>query len=845
MASIVEIVVSATDKTKGAVDSAGEGFEGLGKTATAGMAVAAAAVAGVGLAVAKFAEALTDAMDIEAANDKLAAQLGLTAQQSEAFGRAAGNLYANAYGESLDEVNEALRYVQQNLGDLVGESEGALEAATATVLDFSAAFGEDLGPTTKAVGQMIKTGLAVDAQQALDILTVGMQQGVNSSEDLLDTFEEYSTMFREIGISGEMALGLMSQALKAGARDSDTAADALKEFAIRSKDASTSSMEGFKLLGLNGEKMTKVFAKGGPEAAQGLDTVLDRLRAMKNPVDQNAAAVALFGTKAEDLGRALFSMDPTTAVASLGEVSGAAQRMGETLADNAATKLEAFKRGLQQNVSNFMTETVLPAVVTFAENLSNDLSPALEDVKKKGEEAFEWAKDKPEVLGAVAGVISVALVAAFVALGSAAWGAAAGVIAATWPILAIAAVIGGLVAALVYAYNNWDTFRNAVDTAVSWIRDNAAPIFEQLKSTIISFYETAIVPLINYIKENGEAFSNIGKILVIIAAIIVGLLVAALLAGAGAFMIAVGVIAVVVTAIVALVAVLYNLVQVAWDVFNNVRDFLGGVIEKIEEVIQFFWDLVQNVASAIATAAVWVWNLFTAVAGMVGAVIGKIIEVADWFRGLPGRILEALGDLGSTLWNSGVALVQGLWDGISSRVQWLKDKVSGALSTIRGLFPSSPAKEGPFSGQGYTDVSGRHLAEDFAKGILHGSDAIRVAAASAMQGARSEFSVADAASEALAHLRGGGMLEEDFSFAGMSSAFAGGKFWHRLADGFYAQNPGVDYGSPAGRAAFERYLTDAAGGGPTVTFAGDTDSVFATAFMKLQRTGQIQITAGV
>lgn len=34
---------------------------------------------------------------------------------------------------------------------------------------------------------------------------------------------------------------------------------------------------------------------------------------MKDPVKRNAAAVALFGTKAEDMGKALFALDPSKA----------------------------------------------------------------------------------------------------------------------------------------------------------------------------------------------------------------------------------------------------------------------------------------------------------------------------------------------------------------------------------------------------------------------------------------------------------------------------------------------------------------------------------------------------
>ena len=39
------------------------------------------------------------------------------------------------------------------------------------------------------------------------------------------------------------------------------------------------------------------------------------------------------------------------------------------------------------------------------------------------------------------------------------------------------------------------------------------------------------------------------------------------------------------------------------------------------------------------------------------------------------------------------------------------------MQKVRDFFPFSPAKVGPFSGSGYTSVSGEHLMRDFGKAI--------------------------------------------------------------------------------------------------------------------------------
>jgi phage-related minor tail protein len=221
---------------------------------------------------------------------------------------------------------------------------------TGNVMSLSQAFGQDLNGTVNAVGQMMRTGLAKNGQEALDILTVGFQQGNDKAGDLLDTFNEYGTQFRKVGLDGKTAMGLISQGLKAGARDADIVADSIKEFSIRAVDGSKTTAAGFAALGLSGKKMAEDVAAGGPRASAALQLTLDKLRQIKDPADRAQVAVALFGTQAEDMGQALYALDPATAAAAggMGNVDGAAQRLNDTLGDTAANKIESVKRKVEE-----------------------------------------------------------------------------------------------------------------------------------------------------------------------------------------------------------------------------------------------------------------------------------------------------------------------------------------------------------------------------------------------------------------------------------------------------------------------------------------------------------------
>lgn len=90
-----------------------------------------------------------------------------------------------------------------------------------------------------------------------------------------------------------------------------------------------------------------------------------------------------------------------------------------------------------------------------------------------------WASENPKIIMVVAGVIGGALVTAFVAWAIAAAQAAAATIAATWPIIAITAAVAALVAGIIWAYHNVDTFRNAVDAVARFVTGTVWPAIQK------------------------------------------------------------------------------------------------------------------------------------------------------------------------------------------------------------------------------------------------------------------------------------------------------------------------------------------------------------------------------
>lgn len=367
---------------------------------------------------------------------KFNAGLGQSAETTERMGKLAKEVWSDGWGESLDDVTGAIGAVGAQMVDLGSTSPDEVGKLTRSALDLASVMGVDVTEVTRAAGQMMRNGLAPDAQAAFDIIATGAQNGANRSGDLLDVLTEYSPSFAAIGLDGPTALGLMNQALDAGIFTADKAADAINEFGIRAIDGSKGTAEAYAALGLNADEMAAKIAAGGPTAQEAFGQIVQALGTMTNPVAQETAGVALFGSMWEDSGaKAILSMNPVTA--KTGEVAGATDQMGAKLHDVATNKVDVMKRKIDDWIGSMVatkgpTGDIMAFVVGF------------------GPQALTLAGN--------VGMIAMALKGT----GAAAWAATAGMSAlsvAAIPIYAIAAAVAGLVGMVVVAIQKIDTLK--------------------------------------------------------------------------------------------------------------------------------------------------------------------------------------------------------------------------------------------------------------------------------------------------------------------------------------------------------------------------------------------------
>ncbi|MGW2425065.1 phage tail tape measure protein [Streptomyces sp. NPDC001709] len=637
--------------------TAGEGFTGkMGGVLKGGLAAIGLAAAAV------LTKGFLDALDQGAINGKIQAQLGSTPEDAARYGKAAGQLYAHGVTDSVEEAAGAISGVMRS-GILPPDATNAqIESITGKVTDLSKTFELDLGQTSNAVGQMLKNGLAKDGTEALDILTAGMQKMGPRADDMADTFNEYSTKFRDLGLSASDAMGLMAQGMQAGARDTDTMADALKEFQIRATDGSKTSTEAYQAIGLNAEEMTKKIAAGGPGAREGLQQVLDGIKAIKDPAERSQVAVGLFGTKAEDLGQALLAMDPKTAVKALGDTSGAAEKMGDALHNNAGARIEQFKRTLEVGLTNFMGDNVIPALTSFGSFLGTTFGPALSAGKELVSGFFG-------VLSSSAGGSSIASFGQSLATAGATLRDAfmpglqsLSSLAQTTLLPALQGLgnvlFNQLVPAFMTLYTNvvgavvpilsslgrilTEVIWPAVMRVYSSIVENLQPIFSALSDFIaqrvapaVQMIGTKLREVVDKARPLIEVVTSIVSWLARLAADILG-------------------------------AVIPVLIRLAGPIFSALFSALGTAIGWIGNVIGWL----SSLAKGVRDAGRWISDFSS-------SAIRRFGDFVDWMRGLPKRIKDSLGDFGRLLVSKGADLARGLWEGIKAMGGWLQDKLFG------------------------------------------------------------------------------------------------------------------------------------------------------------------------
>lgn len=476
-----------------------------GKMAGAG---AAGIAGGVGIAMAG-ASLVAPQMEVTHQGSMIAAQSGESADRGAQYAQIVREIRTDGVSTSFEEIGTAVAAARSTLGALGATSDEELDSAARKALNLAQVMGIDVSEAMQMVGVMLQNKLAKNSDQAFDLVTAGLQKVSSQMRgEIPEILQEYSTHFRSMGYSGEEAISLLVKQAAQGKFALDKTGDAIKEFSIRGSDMSKASQEAYASIGLNAGKMSTAIAKGGSDARQALTKTAKGLLAIKDPAARANAAIALFGTPIEDLAidqipnflKALADGQST-----LGEVTGAADKMGSTFRDNLGGDLDKLTgtwgamigslmdgqngplREVVQTVTDIVgvARTWIEANPELAAGLAKGAAVLAVLVAGMGALTLAMAsvlgpfalaqygmamftvkgRTLFPVVGKLIGVLSGGLMTAIRGVSIALWGMAANPV-----VLAIAAAIAVVAGAAYLIYQNWDQVKSYFASAWAEIK---------------------------------------------------------------------------------------------------------------------------------------------------------------------------------------------------------------------------------------------------------------------------------------------------------------------------------------------------------------------------------------
>lgn len=179
----------------------------------------------------------------EKAMNQVAMSTGAAGQELENLQGIASNVYADNFGESMEDAAESVAEVYKRTG-LVGEK---LQKATEDAYTLKNAFGYDVNESLQAATQLMNT-FGITAEEAYTLITQGAQKGLDQNGDMLDTLNEYSVQFANLGYSAEDMFNMLANGVQNGTWSVDKLGDAVKEMNIRLNDGTAD--EALQALGL-------------------------------------------------------------------------------------------------------------------------------------------------------------------------------------------------------------------------------------------------------------------------------------------------------------------------------------------------------------------------------------------------------------------------------------------------------------------------------------------------------------------------------------------------------------------------------------------------------------------
>ena len=566
----------------------------------------------------------TKAMDAYAETEnavtKVNAYFGETGQAAEESANVIKSVYSDGVGESMDSVADAVLMVKKNLGDL---SETDLTNLTQQAITLDELYGIDMNETLRGVNSLMQQ-YGLTAQEAMDYIVVGTQNGLDKTNELGDNLSEYAGKFSQAGYSASEYFQLLDNGLKNGAYNLDKVNDAINEVTTRLVDGTLGESIGS--FSTKTQELFTSWQNGGATQKQVIDSIVADIGNCTNQQEALNLAALAFGTMAED-GNLKFITSLTSVGSTYDSVKGSAQGM-----------FDATTTPMQQMESN--TRKLQQALVPLGEKLAELANAILPPLVSVITTIGGWFERLP---GPVQNFVIIlgALLAAFTALTPviAAISVAMGALNISMlPIIAVIAAVAAAIAGIIAIIQNWGAITQWFGELWNTICTGIGSMVDSLKAWFSNLW--------THLQSVWEGICNVVQTAV--------MLLGSIIQGA--------------------VDIITLPFQMIWE---NCKGIVSSVWEKIKSVvssaIRAVSSTISSVMGAIKNVISTVWN----------AISSKVSSVLNTIKTTVSTVFNAVKSVASSVWNGIKSVISSVVDGIKSKVSSV---FNGVKSTVTSIF---------------------------------------------------------------------------------------------------------------------------------------------------------------
>lgn len=650
-------------------------------------------------------QAVSAYAETETAVSKVNAYFGETGEAAEASAEIVKNVYGSGVGQSMDAVAEAVIMVKKNLGDL-GDTD--LTNLTKQALTLEELYGIDMNETLRGVNSLMKQ-YGLTAQEAMDYIVRGTQNGLDKTNELGDNLSEYAGKFEQAGYSASEYFQLLQNGLQGGAYNLDKVNDAINEVTTRLADGTIG--DAIDLYSQKTQSLFLAWQNGEATQKQVIDSIVADISSCTSQQEALNMAAQAFGTMAED-GNLKFITSLTSVGETYDSVAGSAQNLFSQT-QTPMQEMEANTRKLQQ--------ALVPLGEKIVE-LANVVLPPLVAIITAVSDVFGMLPEPVQNFVIILGALLVAFTALTPVIAALAVSFGALNISLL-PVIGIIAGVAAAIAGIIAIVKNWGAITEWFGNLWQAVSQK---LMELWNGVVVFFTETipaAFQIFIGFFSAIPDWWSGLWS------------QVSAFFTNTWNAILQNPIVQLVVTTVTSLWENAKNTLQGIW---SGICDIAAGAFELLKNVILapvlLLIDLVTGNFSKLASDAANIWNNIRNAASQIWSGIRQVVtSAASGLKQGVETVLSALSQFASQIWSAMKQTASSVWNGIKTTVvniastlreaavSAFQRMVSGIGSALSGLY--SVVSNGFSSAIRFiTGLPGQAFqwGKDFIQGLING-----------------------------------------------------------------------------------------------------------------------------